>query len=220
MSMQTINLIPAKYRDARRRQKRARAWFTICGGYAVILAVAYVGVATALGDGGNGAADLAKTRQQTDELNRAAGMLKIQLRDAQSKLGVARTVGDQPDWSLLLAVLGKVTDEHRNRASPIPIVLRGCHLESSPDASGRPAPAANAKASTQPSPITPTKISLTVSGLGRSQSDVTQFVLRLEKLGLFDRVDLAQSAREPIGTTEATGFRIECTMHSRTGGEK
>src|SRR5256885_5819983 len=112
MTMQTINLIPAKYRDARRRQKRARAWFTICGGYAVVLAVAYVGVATALGDGGTSAADLAKTRQQVDELNRASGMLKIQLRDAQTKLGVARTVGDQPDWSPLLAVVWKVAPAH------------------------------------------------------------------------------------------------------------
>ena len=104
-----------------------------------------------------------------------------------------------------------MTDEH--------IVLRGCHLESI--AESRPVgTAAGGKATTQPSQITPTKISLTINGLGRSQSDVTQFVLRLEKLGLFDRVDLAQCAREPIGTTEATGFRIECTMHGRAGSEK
>src|SRR5262245_4840489 len=107
--MTGVNLIPAKYRDARRRQRRAGAWFTICSGYAIVLAIAYVGGATALGDGGSTAAELARTRQQVEELNRAAGMLKLQLRDAQIKLGVARTVGEQPDWSLLLGILGKLS---------------------------------------------------------------------------------------------------------------
>jgi hypothetical protein len=207
--MHDVNLIPARFRDARRRQRRVRAWITICGGYAIVLAVAYVGVATALGDGGTTSADLAKTGQQVESLNRAESMLKLQLRDLRIKLSVARTVGEQPDWSLLLAVLGQLTDER--------IVLRSCRLETFADA--RPAPAA-AKAVSQPSTPGPTKMRLAITGLGKGQSDVTQFVLRLEKLGLFDHVDLIQSAREPMGTGEATVFRVECALHNRGSSER
>src|SRR5262245_5603948 len=110
-AMNSVNLIPPSYRDACRRRKRMRAWFTVCGGYAIVLAIAYVGGATALGDGGSTAQELARTQQQVEELSRAAGMLKLQLRDAQIKLGVARTVGEQPDWSLLLGILGKLSDD-------------------------------------------------------------------------------------------------------------
>ena len=39
--MISVNLIPARYRDAKARRRRARAWFSVCGGYAIILAVVY-----------------------------------------------------------------------------------------------------------------------------------------------------------------------------------
>ena len=68
------------------------------------------------------ATDLSKMQQQVQELTRASSMLKLQLRDALVKLNVARAVGDQPDWSLLLQLLAKLTDEQT--------VFRSAHLES------------------------------------------------------------------------------------------
>ena len=207
--MTCVNLIPTGYREAQQRRRRTRAWFTIFGGYAIILAVAYVGAASALGDGGSTLADLARTTQQVEELSRCANMLKIQLRDAQLKLGVARTVGDQPDWSLLLAILGKLSDDQ--------IVLRSCRLEIL--AESRILLPAGPKPASQPAaPNGPTKFTLTLTGLGKAQADVTNFVLRLEKLGLFDRVDLLQSLREPVANGEATAFKIECALHARAAG--
>ena len=47
---------------------------------------------------------------------------------------------------------------------------------------------------------------LTLVGFAKTQQDVTQFTLRLEKLGLFDQVDLLQSAREPIGKPRGQPF--------------
>ena len=42
-----------------------------------------------------------------------------------------------------------------------------------------------------------------------------QFVLRLERLGLFERVDLARARRQSIGTTDANVFRIDCLLQRR-----
>jgi hypothetical protein len=212
--MNSVNLIPAKYRDARRRQRRWRAWMLVCGTYAIVLALGYVGVAGALGDGGSTSAELARTRRQVEDLSRVGAMLKIQLRDARIKLAVAKTVGEQADWSLLLAVLGKLASED--------IVLRSCHLETVAE---RPVAAANGKPATQPA-VNVTRYNLVLVGYGKAQADVTSFVLRLEKLGLFDHVDLAQSTREAVATGEATAFRVECAMHNRlpafgvAGGER
>jgi hypothetical protein len=211
--MTGVNLIPAHYRQARQRRRRARAWFSVCGGYAIVLAVAYLGAASALGDGGSAAGDLGKTQQQVEELTRASAMLKLQLRDALIKLNIARAVGDQPDWSLLLGLLAKLTDEK--------IVLRSCHLETASE-SRQVATGTTGKPATQPTVPEPKDavFNLTLVGFAKTQNDVTQFALRLEKLGLFDQVDLLQSAREPIGTTQATAFRVQCALHNRGSVEK
>jgi hypothetical protein len=56
--------------------------------------------------------------------------------------------------------------------------------------------------------------------VGRSQAAVSQFVLRLEQLGLFDRVTLLDTRREPFGADSAVGFRAVCIMHVREGAGK
>ena len=61
---------------------------------------------------------------------------------------------------------------------------------------------------------------LRLAGVGRSQAAVSQFVLRLEQLGLFDRVTLLDTRREPFGADSAVGFRAVCIMHVREGAGK
>jgi hypothetical protein len=151
-------------------------------------------------------AALDKTNRRIDELNRALEGLRPQLAEAQTKLAVARTVGDQPDWSLLLTVISSTLDEE--------IVLNNARLDTS-DAStanrqlGAP--------TSRPSNETDTKIMVALQGFAKSQAAVTQFVLRLERLGLFDRVEMMNSSRQPFGNGDATGFRIECELR-RIGG--
>jgi hypothetical protein len=48
--------------------------------------------------------------------------------------------------------------------------------------------------------------------LAQSQLAVTKFVLRLEKVGLFSKVTLLDTSREPFRETEATSFRLECII--------
>jgi hypothetical protein len=61
-------------------------------------------------------------------------------------------------------------------------------------------------------PISRQPYTLTLRGLGRTQSAVSQFVLRLEKLGPFDRVKLIDTRREPFLENEAFAFHVECDM--------
>src|SRR5206468_3834352 len=162
--------------------RRARAWFSVCGGYAIILAVAYVGTAMALGEGGTASGDLAKANQQVEELTRASSMLKLQLRDALIKLNVARAVGDQPDWSLLLAALSGSCATGGSGT-----VLRSCHLEAVSDqgtrgndqgarGKGQGVSERESSLAPRPSPLAPDqRYNLTLSGFAKNQNEVTQF---------------------------------------------
>ncbi len=59
---------------------------------------------------------------------------------------------------------------------------------------------------------------LSISGLGRSQPAVSQFVLRLEAMHLFARVTLLDTNRETFLGGEALGFRIDCSLDDPAAG--
>ncbi len=119
-----------------------------------------------------------------------------------------RAVGEQPDWSLLLAMLSSALGDET--------VLRSIRLQAPPEAapgaaggSGTPGGAAAAR-TLQP-------ITLEVTGLGRTQQVVSEFVLRLEHTPLFEMVRLVDTRREPFLNDHAVVFRIECVLDA--GGE-
>jgi Tfp pilus assembly protein PilN len=53
---------------------------------------------------------------------------------------------------------------------------------------------------------------LYVSGYARSQAAVSQFVLRLDELDVFERVDLLKSGREAMFDGDAIGFQVQCSF--------
>ena len=59
---------------------------------------------------------------------------------------------------------------------------------------------------------------LLLGGLGRTQSSVAQFVVRLEQTGLFDEVKMITATREPFLSNEAVGFKLECRMSEGRAG--
>lgn len=207
-----INLIPQPRLQMMARRTRVHRWLAAAGAYAVILIVGYtMCVASAGSDVDATGAALEKTNRKIDELNRAVESLRPQLTEAQAKLAVARTVGDQPDWSLLLSVISSTLDEE--------IVLNNARLTTSDASSSnrQVAAAAAAPPTSRPSGDADAKFTVALQGFAKSQAAVTQFVLRLERLGLFDRVEMMNSSRQPFGNGDATGFRIECELR-RIGG--
>ena len=107
-------------------------------------------------------------------------------------------MGEQPDWSLLLALLSRTLGDQA--------VLRSVGLEYAPEAFEETAPSAP-EAPNEPPPVT-----LELSGLGQTQYVVSRFVLRLEQTPLFESVRLIDTRREPFLAGHAVAFRIECVL--------
>jgi hypothetical protein len=66
--------------------------------------------------------------------------------------------------------------------------------------------------------VAPAGFVLNIAGLARSQLAVSQFILRLEQTGLFDRVSLIDTARETFLGGPATGFKLECSLTGTAAG--
>src|SRR3954468_21308549 len=95
MKMARINLIPVPRRQAAERRRCARRWMWIVGGYTVILLAAFVACEVAASaDDDVATVALDKAIRQIEELNHTATSLRPQLNEAQTRLVVARTVGD------------------------------------------------------------------------------------------------------------------------------
>jgi hypothetical protein len=207
MSLRPVNLVPAPRRYASAARKRAYRWCWGVGIYASLLLTAFVACSAVVsGEADDKSPMIEKTTRQIDELTNAANAIRPQLTEAQTRLTVARTVGDQPDWSLLLAILSSTVDDN--------IVLTNTKLDVAAETQATPKPAARAssKTETASAPAQPTILKLTLQGMGRSPAAVTQFVLRIERLGLFERVELARSSRQTVGSIDANVFRVECVL--------
>ena len=234
--MNGVNLIPARRLEALACRVRLRRWAIAAGCYATLLATGYAACMTVLAAGASDdtSAALERATRQIGELTRSATDLRPQLTELQAKLAVARTIGDQPDWSLLLAILARAVNDD--------IFLTSARLEpAGGDGAMSPSQAQQQQQQQQPSQpdrAGPSSVAgrggannasagmtLSVQGQATSQSAVAQFVLRLEGLGLFEHVGMIQSNRvSKVGSaaagdnTETISFRIECRLAGNGGG--
>jgi len=197
----SFNLIPEHRRQARRRLSRTRVWAIACAAYAAAILGAYAFChATWTGPDSALASDLAETAAKMEERNRQVRMLRGQVGRARLTLESKRAVGDQPDWAVVLVLLARNLDDE--------LVLKRCKLE--PDTGRKPAGKAGSPPATEPKRFT-----LDISGFGRSQKAISQFVLRLERTNLFERVTLVKTNREPFVTGNAMAFQIRCLLGRR-----
>ena len=115
----------------------------------------------------------------------------------RARLASGRAVGEQPDWSLLLAMLSSALGDET--------VLRSVRLQAPPEAAPGGTTGAGSARTLRP-------ITLDLSGLGRTQQIVSEFVLRLEHTPLFKTVRLVDTRRELFLNDHAVVFRIECVL--------
>ena len=194
--MPNINLIPISRRDARRRRRNVRWCAAGCAAYALAATLfAAVAWCTWGGDDPQIRQQLAKAEQEIHRNEASLAQAKARLVGSQSVALATHHIEDQPDWSVLLALLaGKADDQ---------IVIRGCEVRtsSSPAAGNGPA------------------LIVSVGGVARSPADAQQYVLRLERSGLFERVTLLDTHREPFLSSEGAAFRIESILSSGLSDE-
>ena len=191
--MQTVNLIPAFRRDAKRCRQRVRQCAAICVLYAIVSSAAAGAWRWSLGGEDPGIEQhLATASADIDRASNALTFTNSQLSAARSQIASNRQILSQPDWSLLLALLSKETGNN--------IVLRSFELK-----------AADAPTSDKTPPTAP-KLTLRLSGFGRTNQAVAEFGLRLEETHLFSRVTLVDSSRETFLAGDAFSFHLECPL--------
>jgi Fimbrial assembly protein (PilN) len=184
--MNGVNLIPTHRRIARHRRRALRGWAATVAGWGGLVVAACVATHFSMGSNYDAvASELADTRQRNIELSSRLHELRRGLTQLNAVRDTALAIRDHPDWSLLLALLGRTTGEQ--------IVLRNISLK--PHASAPSAP-----------------LVLQLRGFTDSQAAASQFVLRLQQLGLFDEVKLLRTGREPILNASAVTFEITATI--------
>ena len=201
--MARANLIPAHRREKRSRIRRVRSWARALGAYGVLLICAYA-ACFAFGQDDSGAI-LQEMRETTERFRASAEQIHI-LRDSvtesSQQLAAARVLAQNPDWSLLLAIVARnLTKE---------VVLDRCSLAPVDAGIGENLPGEGEAVIYQ-------RYLLDLSGFGQSQTSVSQFVLRLEKSRLFESVRLIKTQTRNFMDGQAVSFRLECTLSGREG---
>jgi len=196
-----MNLIPPQRRRAKARRARLRNWITINIGYALVLGLAGVTVCAQSFAIKPPTAELAAVNRDIDLARNQLSAVRTAIAHSQQIVTLSRSVSDQPDWSRLLGPLADSLGDD--------ILLSRCELSAIKDDSP-------GKAHANLPPDTD-RMSLHLVGLGRSQSAVAQFMLRLEAMGLFDRVNLLQTNREQFMDGDAVKFDLNCPLRGRMG---
>lgn len=203
--MVTVNLIPAKIREARHRRIVKRRWVGLGIVYGLLAVAACVVCQKSWEPPPSSSPELTRLRGRLAEVDRTITRIKPELEKTKSILDSYQVIMNNPDWSTLLAALSNQLDQR--------IVLRRCRLENNGSglenrgqAPGQPIH------DDQAVPKPPSGFTLKLAGLGQSQGDVARFVLQLEKIGLFDHVKLVRTQQETFLSSEVVAFHIACLM--------
>ncbi len=202
--MISVNLIPPYRQAAKWRRARAVRWAKGGSVYVALLLAAcgVVRVAWNLRDPGLEPV-LIQVQGKIDTLQGSIAAIQSQLDEAVLMLKANHTLIDNPDWSMLLRLLGTTMDQD--------IVLRQCRVETiRPDKPGG--------SQATPDDQTPPPASgfrLDIKGMGRTQAVVSEFTLRLEQTGLFNTVKLDDANLEPFLGDKAIAFRVQCTLRDK-----
>ncbi len=198
--MNRINLVPTYRIHASTRRSQIRLWSVLAAVYCCFISVIAVGMAVAFDTKKDSLVDeLTLFESQIKSAEDAISSLAPVLDDAILALAASKAVAKQPDWSQVLGLISKALGGQN-------IVLRRCQLKPAIENGAQP------RQPTYGGPV------LLVRGLGQSQSHVSNFVLGLEQLRLFDRVEVVANRREPFLGGYAVGFELECLFHHEPGG--
>jgi hypothetical protein len=173
-----------------------RQWCVITGIYGISVLAAWIGYA-ALGDGTYYAmgAELHRISASEREIRAQLNLKRRRQADALQALSVVKSMRDRPDWSLLLSAIGTLQGND--------IFLREVAL--APD--------------TGILPLSPGGYAFHLVGIGSSPQSASQFVLRLQDLGVLEKVRMVRTSAEAVGGRMGTRFELDCRL-ADIGGSK
>lgn len=206
--MISVNLIPPARRRAKRQQLRLKRWTVICALYAGIVAGLCLLVCLLWPrEHTNVRAQLAGESVRVEQAQEDVRRLQAQLAEVQQELAANQAVGQHPDWSVLLSLVGSSADAQ--------LVLQRMQLRRMGADDG---PLGRQRSASNGPPAE--GYNLTLQGAGVTQGAVSQFVLALERAKLFDQVRLLGTRREKILQTPAVVFEVHCSMQARAEGTR
>jgi hypothetical protein len=59
-----------------------------------------------------------------------------------------------------------------------------------------------------------------LGGYGKTQSAVSRFALRMDRMDLFNQVRLLRTDREQLGNGTAVAFHMKCRLHNKRQGQQ
>ena len=181
----------------RARQRAVQAW-SLAVGLCLLLMLGMI----AVGAGSGEAADTTDLQGRLNAANRQAEQLVHQISNSRQRndalrreLASADQVNDQPDLKLLFEMVGR---QLGNEA-----MLTSIRLGSADEPSIRSAIG---------SATGPARRWLVITGVAQDHQAVPEIVLRLEALGLFEKVVLHETFPESYRGSARVGFRVACRL--------
>lgn len=209
--MVRVDLIPVSRRLARQRRVRVRIWGSGVTVYTLALVVVYA-MAHSVWSPGDARADeqYVEASLRLERAKKQVGLELADLGELQRQWVAIRTVGSQPDWSVLLA---RIAGDLGEQALLTSVTL-------SPSDRGALKAAATSRKkdpkASDPPVVGEERYLLSMTGLALSQHAVHGYVDHLEKLGVFDRVSLIETRRVMAMGKDAVQFSVECEL----GGQR
>jgi Tfp pilus assembly protein PilN len=194
--MMTINLLPNRRQVRLQQRRRMRTWGIGVGVYTGVLGAVFAGAYMIRPPGPETInRQLASAELQIQDSVRVIATLQAEMKDTERTLTTMQRIGPKPDWSVALAefgatagediVIGDITMRQRKRSAS----AGGSRIDEPSDA-----------------------VTLRVSGYGRNQRAVTDFLMALNQSGLIDSTKLLKSEREPLFGGYAAAFIVECDI--------
>jgi hypothetical protein len=208
-----INLLPPRFRQARRFATLRRRWIITGGCYVLLLAAgSFAARAFDTLDDGSVRQEIARLRNQNAEFDSRQKPIMNELARLANDRQLKDLVNSPVNYAVLLTALGKCVHEDA--------ILTGLRWEVIPISTNDHAPAVAAAEMKNVDPYSgPVRLKVELTGLVKEQPAIGRLVRSIHDSQLFDQVRLLKSSREGFMTSNAFSFQIECEITaSRIGG--
>jgi len=153
--------------------------------------------------------EIAHSKSMITSTKSAITKLQGQISKTSIKLQANQSVGNQPDWSRLLGLISANLGEN--------IVLRRCKLDATSEGQDRSSAGKIQLLTPQQASGRSGGFQLTIDGLAMDQAAMWAFVLKLEKMGLFDSVRMVRSSTEKFMDKTAISFTLALELGKSEG---
>ena len=179
--MNDKNFIPTPFLAARRRRARTTWWIAVCATYALGTAMVLVWLRAPMARDRELGFHLQSVASEIQQRQAEVSRAQLELTRARAVMRSRAHLTERPNWGAFLSLLG--------RDRPSGVFLTHCELHSR---------------------LGDLPIGVTIRGFAPQQDGVSEYVITLERMGLFDQILLQHVRREPVGATTGLAFVIIC----------